>query len=91
MRIMKRLRHLKKDILEKTRIEYNISGEEYMLCYQTTDGRRIKLDYRSGNGFVNDVCADFADADVIASPYVTCSGGIARLLYQDKSYEVRLK
>ena len=81
----------KRDILQKTNLQYVISNDQYMLCYQTTDGRMIKLDYNSGVGYVDGIIKDYSNVDVIMSPYVTCSDGEGTFIYQDKSYKVRLK
>jgi len=85
------LEEFKQNILQNTKIDYTISSGNYELSYQTTDGRKLKIDQITGKKYINDMEQSYENHPVIESPYLECRNGTAKIIYGTDFYEMKVE
>ena len=78
-------------IIQNTKIDYTISGEEYYISYMTADGRELKIDNIAGKKYINGIEQVYNTCPVIDSPYLKCDNGTAKIIYGENYYEMKVE
>lgn len=85
------LDEFKESIKQNTKIDYTISDGEYYLSYKAADGRDLKIDKAAGKKYINGIEQRYDNCPIIASPYLECSNGKAKIMYGENYYEMKVE